>query len=211
MEEELIGWFASQSLGRLPYGASKGGFGYGLYFTNNRLIGVSYRNIVSRAYSPGYLLELIGFVLLGSGIAYFALTRPPADQPMPLWILVLLLTMFSAWIASLCFQLYLSPRRVAQRIQREASQSILNLSNVHHDVSVERASISQVTVDAWRINIRMKTGEWFLFGVRNPRAVLAREQVASLFQKFCSQSPPIDMFVKERKQWNLASNVETRV
>jgi hypothetical protein len=212
LEEELIGWFASQSIGRLSYGTYKGGFGYGLYFTNKRLIGISYRNIVSRAYRPGYLLELIAFVLLGSFTAYFAITRPQNDQAIPLGILVLVLTMLGALGMSGFFLLYFSRRQAAHGIQREASPSILDLPNQQYDISLERANISQVIVDAFQVSILMKTGEWYLFGVRFPRALKAREQVLSLFQKFCSLTPPINMFVKKRrKQWYLVSKAEAPV
>jgi hypothetical protein len=78
-EDEVVGSFADHSLGRLSYGTYKGGFGYGLYFTNNRLIGISLKSIVSYAYRPGYLLELIGFTIAGSLAAYFVLTRPQGE------------------------------------------------------------------------------------------------------------------------------------
>jgi hypothetical protein len=211
LEEELIGWVASQSIGRLPYGASKGGYGYGLYFTNKRLIGISYKNIVSRAYRPGYLLELIGFVLLGFIAAYFAFTRPQGDQPIPLAILVILLIMLVSMAMSAVFLRFsLSRRQAAHGIQREASPSILDLTNLQSDVSLERAEISQVIVEGYRISILMKTGEWFLFGVQYPRALAAREDVLSLFQKFCALPPIINLFVKKRKKhWYLGSKAET--
>jgi hypothetical protein len=210
LEEELIGWIASQSIGRLPYGASKGGYGYGLYFTNKRLIGISYKNIVSRAYRPGYLLELIGFVLLGFISAYFALTRPQGDQPIPLAILVVLLIMLASIAVSVVLLLYLSRRQAAHGIQREASPSILDLPNLQSDASLERVGISQVIVEGFRISILMRTSEWFLFGIQYPRALATREEVLSLFQKFCALPPVINLFVKKRKKhWYLGSKAET--
>jgi len=76
-------------------------------------------------------------------------------------------------------------------------------------MSLDRANISQIIIEGFRFSILTNSGEWFLFGVQDPRSRKRSRkvllQVTSLFRKFCSQSPAITMFIKQKKQWNLAS------
>lgn len=209
MDEELVAGYAGQSIGRLGYRNYRGGYGYGLYFTHDRLIGISYKSLVAHAYRPGYLLELIGFVLLVLLVAYFGITRPAGDSPVPVWLGLLVITMLSAWIVSLYFQLRRSPRQAAKQIHRLAPTSLIGLSNLQPDVSLDRNDISQVLIDFLRISILMKNGEWYLFGVQDPQKDSVRTGVVTSFGQFCSQSPPVTMFVRNRnKQWDLISRAE---
>lgn len=209
MDEERVAGYAGQSLGRLGYRGYKGGYGYGLYFTHDRAIGVSYKRLVARASLPGYLLELIGFVILGLLLAYFGITRPAGDSTIPVWLGLIFLTMFGALIASLYFQLVRSPRQAAKQIRRQAPKSLTALSNLQPDVSLDRISISQVLIDYLQISILMKNGEWYLFGMQDSQEDSVRTQVASLFRQFCLQSPAVTLFIKnQNKQWDLISKAE---
>ena len=209
MDEEPVVGYAGRSLGRLGYRGYKGGYGYGLYFTHDRLIGISYKSLVARANLPGYLLELIGFIIVGLLLAYFGITRPPPNETIPVWVGLIFLTMFGALIASLYFQLVRSPRQAARQIRRQESKALASLSNLQYDVSLDRINISQVLVDFLQISILMKNGEWYLFGVQDSLTGSVRTQMISLFRQFCLQSPPVTMFIRnQNKQWDLISSAE---
>ena len=214
MEEQLIEWVASQSIGRLSYGEYKGGYGYGLFFTSHRLGGVSYKTIVSRVLRPAYIVEVVSFGLLGLLLGYFYLNRPVGNEEAPLWILILTFTMLSGWIAGLIILLYSGPKKIARQLQLEASMQIRNLSSLSYDLSLERANISQIIIDGFRISILTNSGEWFLFEVQDPRSLRRSRrmlvQVTDMFRKFSSRSPPINMFIRKRKgQWDLVSKAQS--
>jgi hypothetical protein len=216
MEEQLIEWVASQSIGRLSYGEYKGGNGYGLFFTNHRLGGVSYKTTVSRVLRPAYIIEAVSFGLLGLLLGYFYLNRPVGNEEAPLGVLILAFTMLGGWIVGLIILLYSGPKRIDRQVQLEASEQIRNLSSVPYDLSLERAIISQVIIDGFRISILTNSGEWFLFGIQDPRSLRRSQrmlvQVTDMFRKFCSQSPPINMFIRKRRgQWDLVSKAESPV
>jgi hypothetical protein len=203
--EDPLDWIASQSIGRLSYGGYKGGYGYGLFFTNHRLIGVSYKTIVSRVLRPAYIIEVASFGILGILLGYFYLNRPVGNEQAPLWILILTFTMLGGMIIGLIILLYSGPKRIALQVQLEASSQIRNLPSQPYEMSLERANISQIVIEGFRISILTNSGEWFLFGVQDPRSRRVLLQVTGMFRKFCSQSPAITMFIKQKKEWNLAS------
>src|SRR2546428_3882220 len=91
MGETFLGGVASMYIGRLANDALRDGFstrGYGIYFTDSRLIGVSYKNITSRAFRLGYVFSLIWIVSAISVVAYARLTAIPGDQPIPFAIII---------------------------------------------------------------------------------------------------------------------------
>lgn len=201
MGEELVGWVASQRIGRLSYGGYKGGYGYGLFFTNDRLVGFSYRHIVSKVLHPAYEFELFGFAIAGILATYFGLAapRPPSTDTAPWWIILLTVIMLSSIIIAIAIFLFLGPRKIATQIQDQALLQIQNLRDPASDLSLERSNIAQVTIDRLRINIQMKTGEWFLFGILIRPTKPERKRLVDTFQQFCSLSPPINMFVKQKE------------
>jgi len=73
-------------------------------------------------------------------------------------------------VPTLPFFLFIAPRRAASQIRREAPTSKLGLENQSSDFMLERASISQVTIQDGRINILTKSGQWYsLIGRMAPR------------------------------------------
>jgi hypothetical protein len=158
--EIFIGGVAGERIGRLALAndAFNSGYGYGLYFTDNRVIGFSYQKIVSRAYGTAYLLGLIGGVFLVSAVVYGKLTGVLSEQPS--LVAVLAGPIAAGWAVFLfVFLLYVTPRQAANRIRREAPTSMLGLANQSPDFVLERANISQVTIQGGRINILSKSGQ----------------------------------------------------
>src|SRR5260370_24265691 len=86
MSETFLGGVASPYIGRLANNALRDGFttrGYGLYFTDSRLIGVSYKKITSRAFRPAYVISVIWIASLASLVAYAVLTGAQQLYPLP--------------------------------------------------------------------------------------------------------------------------------
>ena len=209
MDREIVVGYAGPTLGKLGYRGSKGGFGYGLYFTGGRLVGISYKRIVSRANLPGYILAATGFGILGLLPVYFIITKPAPDATIPIWIGVLVLIMLGSLFASLYFLQGRSPRQAEIQIRHAESTALGNLSGLQYDVSLDRINISQVLIDFLQISILMKNGEWFLFGLQYGPEDPARPQLISLFRQYCLQSPPVTMYVRnQNKQWDLISTAE---
>jgi hypothetical protein len=159
---------------------------------------------------PAYVIEVVSFGLLGLLLGYFYLNRPVANEQAPLWVLILTFTMLGGWIVGLIILLYSGPKQIARQVQLEASMQIRNLSNPSYDLSLERANISQIIIERFRISILTNSGEWFLFGVRDPRSRTRSRrvlvQVIDMFRKFCSRSPLVNMFIKKRRErWDLVS------
>jgi len=148
------------------------GYGYELYFTDNRVIGFSYRKIVSRAYRWAYLLCLTWAVLLTSIIAYDRLAGVSGDQAILPAVWGAPARRNHSWIGRPNPSL-LSLHRAsesASQIRCEAPTSKLGLENQSSDFMLERASISQVTIQDGRINILTKPGQRYsLIGRIAPR------------------------------------------
>jgi hypothetical protein len=203
MGETLLGGVASIYLGRLANDALRDQFttrGYGLYFTESRIIGVSYKRITSRALLPGYVAFLVFVVSLTSGIVYSNLTGTPSDQPIP-YAFIFYPLIFGGAVLSLLYMLYLGPRQATKRIERQQVNSIMELVSQPNNLVLERNNISQVTVQYRMIYVLTKSGQWYYFGFGTWGSGLgySRKRVQlllDLFQKFCSQSPPIGMFIR---------------
>ncbi len=176
-------------------------WGYGLYFTDNRLLGVSYTKYLSRAYIPAWILSIGWVVIWVSEVAWARMTN---SENAPLWFLPIL---FGTMVASLVFLLYLSPRRASTQIESLAVNSIWDLEILPKDVVLQRGDISQVTVEGTRVHdpgrswvsgsiitLSLKTGETVVFVNTLDREKSRR--LFQLFQNFCAQDPSISFFVK---------------
>ena len=208
MSETFLGGVASPYIGRLANNALRDGFttrGYGLYFTDSRLIGVSYKKITSRAFRPAYVISVIWIASLASLVAYAVLTGAQQLYPLPA-------VMGLAGVA-LVFLVYLSPRQATRRIKRQEAMSMIDLANQPQDLVLERNNIAKVISQLRMISVLTKSGEWYYFGVgrwgsgygySTKRLVM----LLDLFQKFCSLNPPISMYIKHRNRVEVFSGGE---
>lgn len=203
MTEAFLGGFATFRLCRYEGNPAKkivlpqfhNPWGYGVYFTENRLIGVSYRRIVSRAIRPGLLISLIWAVLLVSAIAYAILTHVKESLAFPF--------VMGLAVVALVYLVYLGPKQATNRTESQVVSSMWELENLPKDLVLHRNDISQVSVqgrrfyDPWGggivwgslIIIALKTGQTVTFVNALRREKLRR--LVELFQNYCSQDPAI--------------------
>lgn len=196
VEETYLGGVASQKLGRLSNSSFSNGFlihGYGFFFTTKRLIGVSYRRFTLVAY-----LIPFGIFLLWLGILLplmsWGLKVDPNGFPLPGPAILFVPPLIGLPILSALFVLYLSPRRVRNKIKREKPTSIQDMMLLRTDIALERENISQIIIDKNpdvrfhfpRANINMKTGEWYSFDV-------GHGGFFELLGNFCKLTPPISL------------------
>ena len=82
LDEILLGGVAGPNIGRLALkgDAFNTGFGYGVYFTDSRIIGLSYKRMLARSAYPGYLVFLAWAVWLTSALVYANLVGIPRDN-----------------------------------------------------------------------------------------------------------------------------------
>jgi hypothetical protein len=139
--EIFLGGVAGVNIGRLalandPFNT---GYGYGLYFTDNRVIGFSYRKLVSRAYRWAYLLCLTWALLLTSTVAYDRLTGVSGDQPIlpGVWAVVVGGSIVGLAVLTLSFLLVITPGRAASQIRRKPPTSLPELENQSSDFMLE--------------------------------------------------------------------------
>ena len=173
-------------------------WGYGLYFTDKRLVGVSYTKYLSRAYIPGWILSLGWIGILVSGIAW---ARATNSENLPLWFPPLL---FATMGASLIVLLYLSPKRASAQIDNLNVSSVSQLENLPIDTVLERKNIENVHFqrariqDPGRLYVR---GSLFIIRLRNDQVVtfgnsLDKERLGRLqrlFQTFAARDPAIPL------------------
>ena len=207
MTEAFLGGLASSRLcrydgnqGRIALPQFRNPWGYGLYFTDNRLIGVSYKKIVSAAYRPGFLLFLIWIVSLVSLIAYFVTTKVTESIFVP----------FDVGFAfvPLVFLVYWGPKQARIRTERQVVNSVWELEVLQKDLVLQKSDISQVSIqgrkfyDPWgggfvsgsAVSVSLRTGQIIMF-VNALRGESLRRLVA-LPQSFCAQEPSIVFSVK---------------
>lgn len=199
-EETYIGGVASQKLGRLTNSSFSNGFlvhGYGIFFTTKRMIGFTYRRITLVAYLIPFL---IGVLWIGILVPYFAWANrvDPSGQgfPLPYPIYVMAPVLVGPLALVVAFVAYLSPRRVRMKIEHQKPTSIDELTRRKPDLSLERANISQVTIDRNpdirfrnpRTTFTMKTGEQYSFDIGRPREFFA------ILDTFCQLTPSISVF-----------------
>lgn len=134
-----MGGVAGSEIGRLALkGDSFGtGYGYGVFFTNGRIVGLSYTRMLSRSYYPAYLVCLAFFVSLTLAIVFVNMAGIPADQPLPLVFGPILALLPLTFVL-----LYLRPSQAAKRITRDAPVSLLDLMSRSPDIVIERGEVS---------------------------------------------------------------------
>ena len=173
-------------------------WGYGLYFTDKRLVGVSYTKFLSRAYIPAWVLSLGWIGTLVSGVVWARATNSP-DLPLwfpPLWV--------GLGVASLVFLLYLSPKRASAQIDNLAVGSISQLENLPMEIVLDKRDIDSVhfqrTIirDTTRIGgrgslflVRLRNGQVVIFGSSLDNEKLGRLQ--RFFQTFANRDPAIPL------------------
>jgi len=210
LSEVLLGRVAGPTIGRMAFrgDAFNSGFGYAVYFTNNRIVGLSYTKLLSRSYYPAYVLLLAFGVSLVSIIILADRAGVPQDQPIPdyvVWAPIVFGTLALSMIL-----LLVRPWQTGNRIRRDAP-SLLDLASQSPDLVLSRQDISQVSIDNYRVNVLTRSNQWYCFMVK----VAARNyskpwkwkgeqrQLFDLFQRFCSVDPPIATFLKQGRQWTL--------
>lgn len=211
LAESYLGGVSGSGIGRLALRGDSfnTGFGYGVHLTDSRITGISYRRKFSRSYYPAYLVGLCFGISLTVVIVYAKLSGLSGNDQIPygiIWGPIVL-----GLCASIPILIYLRPAQVAKEITQQAPKSLLDLANESPDVVVERSDVSQVTVDAYRINVLIKSGQWYSFMVR----VAPREypdptkwkgqsgELLDLFRRFCSLEPTITMWAKLHGDWKI--------
>lgn len=152
-------------------------WGYGLYFTDNRVIGVSYRKIVSQAYRPAFLIFLIWIVSLVSLVAYAVLTAAKEILPLPF--------VMGLAVIALIYLVYLSPKHARERTASQKVSSMSELEHLTKDTVLQRSEISSVNLrkasfyDPWGggivtgalITVILKTGQNVVF-ISRPQEII---------------------------------------
>lgn len=198
VEETYLGGVASQKLGRLTDSSFSNGFlvhGYGIFFTSKRLIGFTYRKITLVAYLIPFF---IGVLWIGILVPYFAWANrvDPSGNglPLPYPAYVMAPLLLGPLVLVVTFVAYLSPRRVRMKIERQKPASLTELTRRKPDLSLERADISQVTIDRNpdirfpnpRTTFTMRTGQQYSFDIGRP-------EFFTILGSFCELTPQISL------------------
>jgi len=177
-------------------------WGYGIYFTDRSLIGVSYTRYLSRAYYPGWILSFAWIALLASALFWFGLTH--AQELPSLWTPIFPIALFGSMIMSLVFLLFLSPKRASNQIDRIQVNSIMDLETLRKDVILSRDEISEINFRRTKVfesghgkyssgsilSISSKRGQPVIFVTTNKQKF---DQLVLLFQDFAERDPPINI------------------
>ncbi len=189
MEEQFLGGIASVRIYRRtnPFSVFVNSWGYGIYFTENRLIGVSYRKITSQAFRPAYVSLLIYLIVVASGsILVWLIGVPTLDIPLRRGLALLTIGFGFLFLG---FMYYLSPKRASKEIERITVTSIQELEKLQNDVLLDRNRIWSVRIGRRVIKVRMQTGQTYTFVNRLRRG--DRESLMGLIHRFCAQNPSI--------------------
>ena len=189
--------YKGQGLARMLSGS----WGYGLYFTDSRLIGVSYTKYLPRAYIPFWLLTLVWIVTIASSVAWGRLTN---SENLPPWSVLLWL---GSMISSLVFLFYASPKLASHWIQSKVVRSTMELEDTAQDVIFQASDISEIDIQYAKvyddvrqwvpgsvITVSLKTGQTIIFANTLNKEKFG--QLLQLFQNFCSLNPSIKLSVK---------------
>jgi len=199
MDETFLGGVASQMLGRLTDSTFSNGFllhGYGIFFTSKRLIGFTYRKITLVAYLIPFCIFLLWLGILLPTMAW-GLKVDPNGFPLPYPVYVMAPLLIGPPVLVVAFVVYLSPRRVRMKIERQKPTSLTELTRRQPDLSLERADISQVTIDGNpdfrfpnpRTTFTMRTGQQYSFDIGRP-------EFFTILGAFCELTPPISISYK---------------
>jgi len=196
VEETYLGGVASQKLGKLTDSNFSNGFlihGYGMFFTSKRLIGFTYRKITFVAYLIPFCIFLLWLGILLPTIAWgLNVDTNGFTLPYPVYVMAPLL--IGPLVLVVTFVVYLSPRRVGMKIERQKPTSLTELTRRKPDLSLERADISQITIDRNpnilfpnpRTTFTMRTGQQYSFD-------LGRPEFFTILGRFCELNPPISL------------------
>jgi hypothetical protein len=217
LAEVLLGGVAGSAIGRLALSGDSfnTGFGYGVYLTNSRIIGVSYQKKFSRSYFPGYFMGLCFAIFLIAVTVCIKFSGLSGNQQIPYGIVFVPLALVLA--ASTMILLFVRRTQIGSQIRDQAPKSLLELANESPDVVVERVDVSQVTVDRYRINVLAKSGQWYAFMVDVAPRLYSDPtkwkglsgELFDLFREFCSLEPPIALWVKEHGDWRFLTGPTT--
>jgi len=196
MDETFLGGVASQMLGRLTDSTFSNGFllhGYGIFFTRKRLIGFTYRKITLVAYLIPFCIFLLWLGILLPTMAW-GLKVDPNGFPLPYPVYVMAPLLIGPPVLVVAFVVYLSPRRVRMKIERQKPTSLTELTRRQPDLSLERADISQVTIDGNpdfrfpnpRTTFTTRTGQQYSFDIGRP-------EIFTILGAFCELTPPISI------------------
>ncbi len=196
MDETFLGGVASRMLGRLTDSTFSNGFlvhGYGIFFTSKRLIGFTYRKITLVAYLIPFCIFLLWLGILLPTMAW-GLKVDPNGFPLPYPVYVMAPLLIGPPVLVVAFVVYLSPRRVRMKIERQKPTSLTELTRRQPDLSLERADISQVTIDGNpdfrfpnpRTTFTMRTGQQYSFDIGRP-------EFFTILGAFCELTPPISI------------------
>jgi len=199
MDETFLGGVASQMLGRLTDSTFSNGFllhGYGIFFTSKRLIGFTYRKITLVAYLIPFCIFLLWLGILLPTMAW-GLKVDPNGFPLPYPVYVMAPLLIGPLVLVVAFVVYLSPRRVRMKIERQKPTSLTELTRRQPDLSLERADISQVTIDGNpdfrfpnpRTTFTTRTGQQYSFDIGRP-------EFFTILGAFCELTPPISISYK---------------
>jgi len=199
MDETFLGGVASQMLGRLTDSTFSNGFllhGYGIFFTSKRLIGFTYRKFTLVAYLIPFCIFLLWLGILLPTMAW-GLKVDPNGFPLPYPVYVMAPLLVGPLVLVVTFVVYLSPRRVRMKIEHQKPTSLTELTRRRPDLSLERADISQVTIDGNpdfrfpnpRTTFTMRTGQQYSFDIGRP-------EFFTILGRFCELTPPISISYK---------------
>ena len=186
-------------LGRLTDSTFSNGFllhGYGIFFTSKRLIGFTYRKITLVAYLIPFCIFLLWLGILLPTMAW-GLKVDPNGFPLPYPVYVMAPLLIGPPVLVVAFVVYLSPRRVRMKIERQKPTSLTELTRRQPDLSLERADISQVTIDGNpdfrfpnpRTTFTTRTGQQYSFDIGRP-------EFFTILGAFCELTPPISISYK---------------
>ncbi len=168
-------------------------WGYGVYFTDKNLVGVSYTKYLSRAYKPGWILSLAWIGILAATSAFFAVTHV---QDLPLWwVPIFPIGFFGCMFLSFAFLLYLSPKRANNQIDQIQVKSITDVEALRKDLVLRRDEISEINIDHGYgissgaiLSIRSKTYQPVTLVTTNKEKL---RQLMKLVQDFADRDPVI--------------------
>ena len=190
----------AQSFKSAFYIQTGGPVGYGIYLTDKRLIGVSYKKVVSRAYRPAFVLFLIWIFSLVSLLIYSRLTGARDLPPLPF--------VMSLIIVDLILLVYWSPKQASGRVERKGTvKSVEELQQLVPDVVLNRSEISQVTARPSTFIVFMRSGESHTF-LSKKLSGDKSQLLLRLFQVFCSWTPLVEMTISDASGKNVRKVVE---
>ena len=169
--------------------------GYGFFFTSKRLIGVSYSRITLVAYLIPFGIFVLWLSILVPVMAW-GLQVDPSGQgfPLPLPVYVLGPPLLGLPILVGAYVFYLSPRRVATKIDQQKPTSSQDLFSVMPDIALDRSDITEIIIDKNpdvrfyypRATVIMKTGQQYFFDI-------GHGDFYKLLGDFCELDPPIKL------------------